>query len=580
MKTLITVIIALLAIIHVNAQTSYYVDGANGNDSHSGTSLAQAWKTVQNAFDNATAGSTVYIKGGTYYENLNANVSGTAGNPITYRNYQNDIVIIDGTGTAGTDMLYIEDQSYIIIENITIQNMVAAYATGVTVSGTASGSVSNIALKNLKISGINWTSNASATPTSNDNSNPLLVSGEGTNQANAVKNILIDSCEVFNNITGFSESISLDGNVDSFIVSHNRVHDNLNIGICMAGNYGVSSNATLDHARHGRCFLNTCYNNVSNYATSGGIYVDGGQNIIIERNTSYGNGYGIEIGCEENGSTSNIIVRDNVIYNNQQSGLAIGGYTSSTTGQVLNTLVLNNTFLKNDYSNSGMGEVYMTKMSNSKIQNNIFYTNTQNILISKDNITPFSGNSINYNCWYTPNNDSNNITVSWGNYNYTTFSNYVAQTGMDANSIFADPQLTSNNVSSPDFHLLTRSLCIDKGDPAFTTATNETDYFGGIRVVNSKVDIGANEFPTPVAINEIESDHSIVIFPNPARDHINIETPVKAELEIFNSEGQLVKIVQADNIHASIDVSAFPCGIYVVKVRTEKGMEMKKFIKE
>ena len=580
MKKIITVIIAYLTIIHVNAQTSYYVDGTNGNDNYTGTSIAQAWKTVQYAFENATAGSTVYIKGGTYNENLNASVSGTTGNPITYRNYQNETVIIDGTGTSGTDMLYIEDQSYIIIENITIQNKVAAYATGVTVSSTATGKVSNIILRNLKISGINWTSNASATPTSNDNSNPMLITGAGTSQANAIKNILIDSCEVFNNITGFSESISLDGNVDSFIVSHNHVHDNLNIGIDMAGNYAVSSNATLDHARHGRCFLNTCFNNVSSYATSGGIYVDGGENIIIERNTSYGNGWGIEIGCEQNGSTSNIIVRDNVFYNNKEAGLAIGGYDAATTGQVLNTLVTNNTFLKDDYSNSGMGEIYITKMSNCKIQNNIFYTNAQNILISKDNITPFSANSINYNCWYTPNNNNNSIQVIWGTSTYTTFANYVAQTGMDANSLYVDPQLTSNNVSSPDFHILITSGCIDKGDPTYTAATNETDYFGGIRVVNSKVDIGANEYPTPAAINETENNNEIGIFPDPASDRINIKTPVKAEVEIFNSEGRLIKCINADNILTCVDIFNLPRGMYVVKVITDKGIEVKKFIKK
>lgn len=580
MKKILTLIIALLTILHLQAQTSYYVDGTNGSDDSTGTSLSQAWKTIQNAFEYATPGSTVYILGGTYYENVYANVSGTAGNPITYRNYQNDVVIIDGTGTPEIDMLYIEDQSNLIINNITVQNKMASYATGVTISCTASASVDNIVLHNLKITSINWSNDTSAIPTSNDNSNPLLVAGTGTNQVNAITNIIIDSCEVFNNITGFSEAISIDGNIDSFIVSNNKVHDNKNIGIDMAGNYGVCSNSTLDHARNGHCYNNTCYKNVSSYATSAGIYVDGGQNIIIERNTLFRNGWGIEIGCEENGATSNIIVRDNVIYNNKQAGLAIGGYTTLTTGQVLNSEVLNNTFLKDDYSNSGTGEIYMTKMSSCKIQNNVFYTNAQNILITKDNITPFSGNSINYNCWYTPNNNSNSITVEWGTSTYTTFSNYISSTGMEANSTYANPEITDINVTSPDFHLLVSSTCIDNGDPSFVTGTNETDFYGGTRLVNLKVDIGANEYPTPVFLNEYENDIAISVYPNPSNDFITIDFPQKAIIEILNIEGQVLETINCISKETTIDLENYSSGIYLIKAITDTDILTKKFIKE
>ncbi|MBI3500248.1 MAG: T9SS type A sorting domain-containing protein [Bacteroidetes bacterium] len=559
---------------------SFYVDGATGSNTNSGTSTAQAWKTIQKAFTSATPGSTVYIRGGTYYENVIANVSGTPANPITFRNYQTEVVVLDGTGTSQNDMLYIEDKSNLIVENITVQNKVVNYATGVTISATASGGVSNITLRNLKITSINWTSNPSATPTSNDNSNPMIVYGQGTNQANAITNVVIDSCEVYNNITGFSEAVALDGNVDTFTVSNNSVHDNKNIGIDMEGNYGTSSNAALDQARNGNCFQNICYNNVSNYATSGGIYVDGGKNTIIERNTSYGNGWGIEIGCEQNGSTSNITVRDNVFYNNKEAGLAIGGYTSSTTGQVLNSSVLNNTFLKDDYSNSGTGEIYMTKMSNCKIQNNIFYTNAQNILISKDNITPFSGNSINYNCWYTPNNNSNNITVNWGTNSYSAFSNYVSQTGMDANSIYADPSLINSNIASPDFHLdINTSPCIDNGDFLFVAGVNETDYFGGVRVLNNHVDIGAHETMFFMPVNEIETETGISIYPNPSSGKFILSTELtKGEVTIYNMQGEKIYSSQINSTKTEITLSNQPQGIYFIQLKTAQGTANKKIV--
>jgi len=567
------IIFVLLLAPTLSFSQSYYVDGSSGNDNNSGTSLGQAWQTIQKAFDNSTAGSTVYIRGGTYNENVYANVSGTPGNPITFRNYQNEIVLLDGTGTPQTEMLYIEDQSHLIIQNITVQNKVANYSSGITLSATASGGVSNITLKNLKITGINWTSNPNATPTSNNNSNPLVVYGSGTNQANAITNILIDSCEIYNNITGFSEALAFDGNVDGFTVSNNLVHDNKNIGIDFAGNYVASSNPLVDQARNGKCFQNICYNNVSNYATSAGIYVDGGKDIVIERNTCYGNGWGIEIGCEENGSTSNIIVRDNVIYNNKEAGLSIGGYNSATTGQVLNSSVLNNTFLKDDYSNSGIGEVYITKMSNCKIENNIFYTNAQNILISRDNISPFSNNSINYNCWYTPNNNSSSITINWGASSYSSFANYVSQTGMDVNSIYADPNLTNSTVANPDFHLLNTSMCINAGDPSFVTGNNETDYFGGTRIENIIVDIGAHEFPLMIFVNEIENQNLISLYPNPfSESAIVLISDFQFEdydLEIYDLAGMRVQNNKLNSQYSSLVRGNLASGMYFYTVKSE-----------
>ena len=66
-------------------QTNYYVDGSAGNDLNSGTSLNNAWKTIQKACDVALPNSTIQIKTGTYRENIVVNVSGTAGNPITFK---------------------------------------------------------------------------------------------------------------------------------------------------------------------------------------------------------------------------------------------------------------------------------------------------------------------------------------------------------------------------------------------------------------------------------------------------------------------------------------------------------------
>jgi hypothetical protein len=468
----------------------YYVDGAQGNDQNDGKTLTTAWKTIQKSFDAAVAGSTVMIKGGTYYEQLAVHVSGTAGNPVTFTNYNNEQVIIDGSKITGTTILTITDKKFLIFRNLTVQNITKNNAVGILISANKTGGVNDLTFRNVVVKNIRWTSNASTIPNSNQNSQPFIAYGFGTAQANAITNLVIDSCEFTGNITGFSESLSLDGNIDGFTITNNKVHDNTNIGIAAIGHYGVSSNSALDQSRNGLIRGNTCFNNISDYATSGGIYVDGGKDIKIDRNITYQNGYGIEIGHEENGTASNITVTNNLIYGNEVTGLAIGGYDDGTTGQVTNCIIRNNSFFKNNTNNDGSGEFYMTKASNCTIGNNVFYTNSQNTLFSLENISPQTGNIIDYNDWYTPSGNASDININWKNTSYESFTNYKTSTGQDAHSSFRDPLFVSTG-TTPDLHVKTGSPCLRTGNVSWITDATEKDLDGKARVVNGAVDMGA-----------------------------------------------------------------------------------------
>ncbi|OQP56798.1 hypothetical protein A3860_09435 [Niastella vici] len=477
--------------VNATAVKTYYVDGTSGNDSNDGLSLATAWKTIQKSFNTAVAGGLVLIKGGTYYEQLTVKVSGTAGSPVTFTNYNGEQVIIDGSKNSGTTIVTIADKSNLVFSNLTIQNMTKNNATGVLLSASKSGAASNITFRNVVFKNIKWTSSASTTPNSSQNAQPFIAFGYGTAQANAITNLVIDSCEFTGNITGYSESLSLDGNIDGFTITNNKVHDNSNIGIAAIGHYGTSSNSTLDQSRNGLIRGNICYNNKAGYATSGGIYVDGGGNIKIDQNITYQNGYGIEIGNEENGTASNITVTNNVIYLNEVAGIAIGGYDSGNSGQVTNCIIRNNSFLKNNTNNDGSGEIYMTKASNCTIGNNVFYTNSQNTLFTLENISPQTGNSFDYNDWYTQSGNASNININWRSTSYSSFSTYKTKTGMDAHSVFQDPLFTS--LTTPDLHLKTGSPALKTGNAAWITDATEKDLDGKPRVVNGAVDMGAYE---------------------------------------------------------------------------------------
>ena len=61
--------------------TTYYV-APSGNDSNPGT-IAQPWRTIQKAADTMVAGDTVYIRAGTFPEQVIPHNSGNAGQPVS-----------------------------------------------------------------------------------------------------------------------------------------------------------------------------------------------------------------------------------------------------------------------------------------------------------------------------------------------------------------------------------------------------------------------------------------------------------------------------------------------------------------
>ncbi len=74
---------------------TYYVDRAVGSDSNSGTSLSAPWKTITKAVATVGIGDTVYVRTGTYSEQLLINTSGTSAQPITFSAYPGESPIIN-----------------------------------------------------------------------------------------------------------------------------------------------------------------------------------------------------------------------------------------------------------------------------------------------------------------------------------------------------------------------------------------------------------------------------------------------------------------------------------------------------
>ncbi len=87
---------------------------------------------------------------------------------------------------------------------------------------------------------------------------------------------------------------------------------------------------------------------------------------------------------------------------------------------------------------------------------------------------------------------------------------------------------------------------------------------------------------TPMGIDEeYLSLLNIRIYPNPAKDKLTIETNLNSKISyvIENLLGQKIYSSFVTN-KATIDVSFYPKGIYILKLNTDKGIVIKKFVKE
>jgi len=88
----------------------------------------------------------------------------------------------------------------------------------------------------------------------------------------------------------------------------------------------------------------------------------------------------------------------------------------------------------------------------------------------------------------------------------------------------------------------------------------------------------------PVGINEDINNLNIVISQSNATNNLTIETPQQSVssvggIEIYNLQGQLLKSISAISNITNIDISSFQTGMYIIEVKTDKGITLKKFIK-
>ncbi len=365
--------------------------------------------TVQAGLDAAAAGDVVEVceAGGPYSEKITFPASGSAGaGYITLRACSGDRPVLDGTGVNGANMVTIADRSYVRIEGFEIRNNLGVNdGSGIRVTGSGS----HIEILDNEIHEIRG-------------QDAMGITVYGTDPT-PISNLLIDGNEIYDCDPYRSEALVLNANVTDFAVTNNTVRDVNNIGIdFIGGETDINPDSSLV-ARNGVCSGNTVIRaKEQGGGYAGGIYVDGGRDIVIESNIITESDLGIEIGAENSGTTtSNIVVRDNFVYANDKVGIVFGGF-SAGVGRVRDSVFTNNTTYMNDTLQEGFGELWIQYAENNKISNNIFFgTGSVPITYSENGNV---NNTVDYNLWFSPSGSGTEFV--WSNTSYNGFAAFQA----------------------------------------------------------------------------------------------------------------------------------------------------------
>jgi parallel beta-helix repeat protein len=482
---IILLLLVLGMIVPVSAAaTDYYVAKTDCSDSYPGN-LSQPWCTIQKAANMMVAGDTVYIREGTYYEivqhTATSSNSGTPGNYITYKVYQNenvtidaqndwvtfivynrDYIKIDGSGTDGDIHLFIKNADRVL------QLRAADYCWVTHID--ASGSPYNDGLK--------LASDA-----------PDTQSG-GSDDNSGSKHCIVEYSRFHSNgdygikLTGWNTSYN--------IIRYNLFYDNGatgadGYGMQVSGGYYVAnqpkyneiygnefyynydSGIHLFESSYNRIWGNKFYNNGRN-GDGRGVSLSTNSNYNeIFRNEIYNNSY---YGAESYGSHSNRFY-NNVIYNNTREGIMIQNGAT------------NNEIYHNTIHGGRNGGIYLSaSTSGTIIKDNIIYTNGRQSALNNGG----AGTAISdYNLWY----DTTTARPIYWNSASKTVAEFFADTGNDEHSVQQNPLFA--DVNNYDFHLQPESSARDNG----TNAGITDDFDENARPQGYEWDMGAYEYTEP-----------------------------------------------------------------------------------
>ena len=172
-----------------------------------------------------------------------------------------------------------------------------------------------------------------------------------------------------------------------------------------------------------------------------------------------------------------------------------------------------------------------------------------------------------HHIWGNAENTSTNGSNNCGKADYT---DYCDDTPATFHEYYENP-------TYPNFNY----VC-DKTSPDGAMFMNYMDYvFDGVMglftndqktIVRNAIDGPRNQLINTnacvaLSVMDLENFDAIAVYPNPTSDYISIKSPKEQidEVEIFGTDGRVVKKVNLKNSSEKIDVKSFPSGIYYLR---------------
>ena len=350
---------------HAALGKTYYV-APNGNDSGSGA-IDQPLALLNTGASLLSAGDTLYLRAGTYYQCLWVGHSGNPGSPITISGYPGETAVITGGNTNPvnvTDELVALAGSNVIVKDITIQN---SHGIGLCLCGPEDSAIRIRSQFNMS-SGIYFYYSDHSMATNcevyynsvmNDHFTNTVWAG-GLNCRGGISNTIVNNT-VWNN---WGEGMSTYNSSNTTMMA-NVVYDN-------------KVNVYLSDCRYALLAGNLIY------STTGNIW------------SNSNNQAGIMLGDENYTPPSS----DNTIINNLVMGCYnnVNYWRGLRGGGLVNVLIVNNTFV-NAIGNANL-KIGDGTHTNSVIQNNVFMQQDSvpiALVMSQTNGIRFS-----YNLWSKP----------------------------------------------------------------------------------------------------------------------------------------------------------------------------------
>jgi hypothetical protein len=434
-------------------RTVYVAPG--GSDSADG-SRAHPFAGIQHAIAALGDGGTVVLRGGSYAQRVN--LAGV--HDVAMLAESGEHPVLDGSSlkvpTGRSAMITIADSTGVTIRGLDITgyrtNDITAMPIGIYVHGGDTG----IHIVDNHVHGLG---NHNGTQGSMDmNAHGIAVYGDSA--AQPVHDLTIESNEVDHLTLGASESVVVNGNVDGWRITGNRIHDDNNIGIDAIGYEqtisGKDRYTDINRARNGYIGFNDVerINSQGNpaYYSDGtycncadGVYVDGGTGIVIEHNVAVGNDIGIEVAAENpKGAADHVTVRDNRITGSWFVGITTGGYCDGGadcggvgTGRSFDNVFTGNLLYDNNTDRDGSPEFLVQyHESDNTITGNTICAAGGGVLAL--GTVPRSdsgrGDVVDHNRYSAAGASPTAARWGWAGTTYVGWSTYRNATGLDAHS--------------------------------------------------------------------------------------------------------------------------------------------------